>query len=106
MHKKLTFMYVRSVIISVLFSLFADNAISPMYCQLLTLLLSDASEAATSSQANTLEMYQAPTITEDSKSYTTYERRSIEDYDDFYKPFDVSTLCLYSDCDVRVAEHV
>lgn len=44
----------------------------------------------TGSQANTLEMFNAPTITEDSKSYTTYERRSPEDFPDEYRPYDVS----------------
>ena len=47
----------------------------------------DVSESA--SQGNTVEMFSAPTITEDSKSYTTYDRRSIEDFD--YRPYDVST---------------
>lgn len=46
----------------------------------------DVSESA--SKANTVEMFSAPTITEDSKSYTTYDRRSIEDFD--YRPYDVS----------------
>ena len=41
------------------------------------------------SQGNTMEMFSAPTITEDSKSYTTYDRRSIEDF--VYRPYDVST---------------
>ena len=47
----------------------------------------DVSESA--SQGNTVEMFSAPTITEDSKSYTTYDRRSIEDFD--YRPYDVRT---------------
>ena len=47
----------------------------------------DVSESA--SQRNTVEMFSAPTITEDSKSYTTYDRRSIEDFD--YRLYDVST---------------
>ena len=53
----------------------------------------DVSESA--SQGNTVEMFSAPTITEDSKSYTTYDRRSIEDFD--YRPYDVSTRpCIHT----------
>ena len=48
---------------------------------------SDVSDSA--SQPNTVEMFSAPTITEDSKSYTTFERKSIEDFDE-YRPYNVS----------------
>jgi len=45
-----------------------------------------------SSITNTVEMYNAPTLTDDSKSIATYDRRSFDDYqDDYGKPFDVST---------------
>jgi hypothetical protein len=44
-----------------------------------------------SSVANTVEMYNAPTLTEDTKSVGTYDRRSFDEYqDDYGKPFDVS----------------
>ena len=35
-----------------------------------------------------IEMFSAPTITEDSKSYMMFDRRSIDDFD--YRPYDVS----------------
>ena len=54
----------------------------------------DVSESA--SQGNTVQMFRAPTITEDSKSYTTYDRRSIEDFD--YRPYDVSTCIQTHTC--------
>ena len=54
----------------------------------------DVSESA--SQGNTVEMFSAPTITEDSKSYTTYDRRSIEDFD--YQLYDVSTCIQTHTC--------
>ncbi|KAK2152414.1 hypothetical protein LSH36_329g02058 [Paralvinella palmiformis] len=42
-----------------------------------------------SSITNTVEMYNAPTLTDDSKSIATYDRRSFDDYqDDYGKPFD------------------
>ena len=47
--------------------------------QLYDALIVAPSEGA--SQANTLEMFSAPTITEDSKSYTTYDR-SLDDFQD------------------------
>ena len=56
--------------------------------------IADVSESA--SQENTVEMFSAPTITEDSKSYTTYDRRSIEDFD--YRPYDGSTCIQTHTC--------
>ena len=51
----------------------------------------EASE--TGSQANTLEMLSARTITEDSKSYSTYDRRSMEDFHEppGYQMYEVCT---------------
>lgn len=40
----------------------------------------------TVSQANTLELYRPPVYTDDSKSYSTYERRSLPDDD--YRAYD------------------
>ena len=42
------------------------------------------------SHTNTVEMISGRTGTDDSRSYSTYEKRSIEDYDDDYRRYDVS----------------
>ena len=44
----------------------------------------------TMSHTNTVEMISGRTGTDDSRSYSTYEKRSIEDYDDDYRRYDVS----------------
>lgn len=50
------------------------------------------SDSASSSGTNSIEMYNAPTITEDSKSYSTYGRRSVNDFPDEFKPYEVSSV--------------
>lgn len=48
----------------------------------------EASESC--SRANTVEMFSAPTVTEDSKSFASYDRRSVGEYPDDYRTYDVS----------------
>lgn len=48
------------------------------------------SDSSSLSGTNSIEMYNSPTITEDSKSMSTYGRRSVADFPEDYKPYDVS----------------
>jgi len=58
----------------------------------------DSSDSA--SQANTVEMINAPIFVDDMKSYTTYDQRSVDDADDFKPPYNVRTPIhhLYATC--------
>lgn len=45
------------------------------------------------SQANTLELYRPPVISDETKSYSTYERHSLaDDYHDDYRAYDPNDL--------------